>query len=343
MADVNGAGDGQSAVGETLPEPAPLGPVGPPAGAEDLDVAGRGVRLRATRWAGEGAGARGTVLLLHGLASQRRFWNLVAPRVAAAGYDVVALDQRGHGDAERPPAGPYDVTTCADDAVAALDGLGVRKAVVVGHSWGAWVALTVAARHPERVQAVLAVDGGTATPGGGGPREEVRKRLEPPRFALPPEELAAMLARGALGPWWSPQLEAALLPGFGVGADGLARARLRFDLHLQVLDGLLDAGMDDVLPAVVAPAWVVSCEPLPVPHGATDPSYPDESWRRAREEGLERAARLLPRARILRWAGALHDVPLQWPALVAGTVLAAADEALSEPGTVVDPTTGGAG
>ncbi|MGN6243516.1 MAG: alpha/beta fold hydrolase [Motilibacteraceae bacterium] len=343
MADASGLdANGRASLGSE-PEPERLGPAGPPPGAEDLDVPGRGVRLRATRWDGENP--RATVLLLHGLASQRRFWNLVAPRVAAGGYDVVALDQRGHGDADRPPSGPYDVATCADDAVAALDALGVRRAVVVGHSWGAWVALTLAARHPERVQAVLAVDGGTATPGGGGPREEVRKRLEPPRFALPPEELTAMLARGALAPWWSPQLEAALLPGFGVGADGLARARLRFDLHLQVLDGLLDAGMDDVLPAVVAPAWVVSCEPLPVPHGATDPSFPDESWRRAREEGLERAARLLPRPRILRWAGALHDVPLQWPALVAGAVLAAADEALAEHAgeQMSADTTGGAG
>ena len=81
----------------------------PVAGGLDLDVPGRDVRLRATRWPGTGSVP---VLLLHGLASSRRFWDLVVPHLA--GLPVVALDQRGHGDSDRP-SGPYDAATVAAD------------------------------------------------------------------------------------------------------------------------------------------------------------------------------------------------------------------------------------
>ena len=121
----------------------PLGASPPVAGGLDLDLPGRGVRLRATRWPGSGT----PVLLLHGLASSRRFWDLVVPGLA--GLPVVALDQRGHGDSERPD-GPYDGATVVADALTALDALGLSRVVVVGHSWGATTALRRAAEAPGR-------------------------------------------------------------------------------------------------------------------------------------------------------------------------------------------------
>src|SRR6476646_348679 len=104
------------------------------AGGIDVDLPGDGVRLRATRWTGEGV----PVLLLHGLASTRRFWDLVVPELA--GHPLLALDQRGHGDSDRPD-GPYDGATVVRDALTALDAVGLSRVVVVGHSWGAGTAL----------------------------------------------------------------------------------------------------------------------------------------------------------------------------------------------------------
>ncbi|MDP9436347.1 MAG: alpha/beta hydrolase, partial [Actinomycetota bacterium] len=118
----------------------------PVAGGLDVDLPGTGVRLRATRWPGRGL----PVLLLHGLASTRRFWDLVVPELG--GLSVLALDQRGHGDSERPD-GPYDGAAVVRDALTALDALGVSRALVVGHSWGATTALRLAAEAPERVLA----------------------------------------------------------------------------------------------------------------------------------------------------------------------------------------------
>jgi pimeloyl-ACP methyl ester carboxylesterase len=284
----------------------PLGSGQPVAGGRDLFLPGDDLRLAATRWAGTGA----PVLLLHGLASQRRFWNLVARDLA--GRPVCALDQRGHGDSDKPDEG-YDLTTVASDAAIALDALGWSRAVVVGHSWGGAVAATLAAEHPERVLATVLVDGGFMAPPRDEPREEVKRRLAPPRFAVPPEDLPAVLREGPLKPWWNAEVEDAVLPIFEVGDDGLARARLTFDRHMAVLDGLLDYDVEAVLPRVAAACWAVA-------------AIGDDPWSATKQAALDRAAELLPRPRAFALRGALHDVPLQWPALVAGVVRAAADE-----------------
>lgn len=282
----------------------------PVAGGLDLDLPGQDVRLRATRWPGAGV----PVLLLHGLASSRRFWDLVVPGLA--GLPVLALDQRGHGDSERPD-GPYDGATVAADALTALDALGLSRVVVVGHSWGASTALRLAATAPERVLAAVAVDGGLGSPRSAGrTRAEARAALEPPRTALPPDELCRLVASGPLAPWWSESVADALLPLFGVGDDGLARARLPFEAHMAIVDDLLDDDAEARLSEIRCPAWLVSCE---------DPASPE--WTAAKSAALDRAGAALASPRLLRWSGALHDVPLQWPALVAGLVRAAADEA----------------
>jgi pimeloyl-ACP methyl ester carboxylesterase len=256
------------------------------------------LRLAATRWAGTGP----PVLLLHGLASQRRFWNLVVPHLA--GLPVCALDQRGHGDSDKPDEG-YDLFTVARDAATALDALGWSRAVVVGHSWGAAVACTLAAEFPERVLAVVAVDGGLGSPlESGEDRETLRERFAPPHLAEPPDRLAELLAEGK--EWWNDAVADAVLPIFELHDDGLARAKLTFERHMMTFEGLLDYDAPGVLPRIAAPFWAVTAQV---------------------EDRLERAMDLLQRPRGIRLRGAVHDVPLQWPALVAGAVRAATDEA----------------
>ena len=124
-----------------------------------------------------------------------------------------------------------------------------------------------------------------------------------------------MLSAGPLSPWWSEDVAGALLPLFSVSADGLARARLPFEAHMAIVDDLLDDDAAALLPDVRCPAWLVSCE-----QGADDP------WTRRKAAALEQAGTLLARPRLLRWSGALHDVPLQGPALVSGLVRVACDE-----------------
>jgi pimeloyl-ACP methyl ester carboxylesterase len=286
------------------------------AGGIDVDLPGAGVRLRATRWPGQGV----PVLLLHGLASTRRFWNLVVPDLVAAGLPVVALDQRGHGEspvAVKADATDFSPTAVAGDAAIALDALGLSRAVVVGHSWGGTVALSMAGRHPERVLSVVAIDGGFALRPPGADLAEMRERLRPPPLRVLPGELEPMLRTGPLGPYWSEQVARALLPIFGIGDDGQARARLPVEQHMAILDAMLADDLEGTLTAARCPVWLASCEPCGSFAGELD------DWSRNKADGLAVAAQRLPDARLMRWSGALHDVPLQWPALVSGLIRAA--------------------
>ena len=114
-----------------------------------------GLRMHARNWGGEGR----PVVLLHGLASTCRIWDFVAP-ILARDFAVIAVDQRGHGDSGKPDHG-YDFDSVGRDVAAMLEGRGIERPVLVGHSWGADVALELAAAQPELLQGIVFVDGGT--------------------------------------------------------------------------------------------------------------------------------------------------------------------------------------
>src|SRR4051812_20141920 len=107
----------------------------------------------------EGGPADGDpVLLLHGFPQDHREFDLILPRLHAAGLRTYALDQRGYSPGARPaPVREYDLSEPAADAVAVLDALGVESAHVVGHDWGGQVAWLLAAHHPDRVRTVTVI------------------------------------------------------------------------------------------------------------------------------------------------------------------------------------------
>jgi pimeloyl-ACP methyl ester carboxylesterase len=98
------------------------------------------------------------VLLLHGFPQDHREFDLVAPRLHAAGLRTYALDQRGYSPGARPATvADYRLSEPTADAVAVLDELGFESAHVVGHDWGAQVGWLLAAHHPKRVRTLTAV------------------------------------------------------------------------------------------------------------------------------------------------------------------------------------------
>lgn len=88
------------------------------------------------------------LLLVHGLAEDRSFWDPLVPPLAGSAT-VVRVDLRGHGDS---PDGPgYELDDLADDVQAALAATGLPgPPLVVGHSLGGLVSLVLAGRHPVR-------------------------------------------------------------------------------------------------------------------------------------------------------------------------------------------------
>ena len=100
------------------------------------------------------AGAGPLVVLLHGFPEFWWSWRLQIPALVEAGYHVVAPDQRGYAESEKPRNWrAYGIETLAADVAALIrDELGEKHAFVVGHDWGATVAWMVATLHPEVVE-----------------------------------------------------------------------------------------------------------------------------------------------------------------------------------------------
>jgi pimeloyl-ACP methyl ester carboxylesterase len=101
------------------------------------------------------------VLAVHGVSSQRRLWLWLADALGevAPGVHLVAPDLRGRGDSVAV-TGPFSMAVHADDLVHVLDDAGLERVHVVGMSMGGFVAVHLAARHPERVESLVLVDGG---------------------------------------------------------------------------------------------------------------------------------------------------------------------------------------
>ena len=123
-------------------------------GEEDVRWAelSTGVRLP---FVSVGSASSTPALLLHAWDETRRSFDRLLPRLADT-VSAIALDQRGHGEAVRPPTG-YSLTTLAEDVVEFMDALGISSAVLLGSSSGGYVAQQVAAVNPDRVAGLVLV------------------------------------------------------------------------------------------------------------------------------------------------------------------------------------------
>jgi len=99
------------------------------------------------------------VVCLHGLVDDLSIWSRLVASLAGD-HRVIRMDQRGHGGSGTPD-GPYTREDLARDVVGLLDGLGIERAVLMGHSMGGIVAMTTALEHPDRIAGLVLI--GTAS------------------------------------------------------------------------------------------------------------------------------------------------------------------------------------
>jgi len=135
------------------PRAHPSDPVEIPGPWQHRHVAANGARFHVAE---TGPPHRPLVLLLHGFPEFWWTWRHQLPALAAAGYRAVAMDLRGYGGSDKTPNG-YDPVTLAQDVAGVVKAVGGRRAVLVGHGWGGYVAWATAAQHPREVAAVAAV------------------------------------------------------------------------------------------------------------------------------------------------------------------------------------------
>ena len=133
-----------------------------------------GVTLRVTE-----AGERGNpvVVLAHGFPELAYSWRHQIPALAAAGYHVIAPDQRGYGGSSKPEAiEDYNIAALTADIAGLLDDVGAQRAVLIGHDWGSPVVTNFPLYFPERVAGVAALSV-APIPRASAPPTQIWKRI----------------------------------------------------------------------------------------------------------------------------------------------------------------------
>jgi pimeloyl-ACP methyl ester carboxylesterase len=120
---------------------------------EQRNVAVNGIAMNVVL-AGEGE----PLLLLHGFPDSSNLWRYAIPGLVRAGFRVIAPDQRGFGDSSAPSGiDSYRIECIAADAIALLDTLGIARAALIAHDWGAVIGWQLVGAYPDRFSAYVAL------------------------------------------------------------------------------------------------------------------------------------------------------------------------------------------
>ena len=217
-----------------------------------------GLNMHYIDW-GEG---KNPLIALHGAASSCHWYDLTAPHLAKS-FRVIALDQRAHGKTDQPDTG-YDWPTLAMDVIGALDQLGISRAAVIGHSWGASVALSLAALHPERITALVMVDGGFSSGARSSTMtwDEYKSRLSPRDIYGPKDRYLGALQR-QFSHCWNDRLEHIVMTMVRSDPDGTVHERLDLSNQQQMLWAMWSDPTQKLLARVECPTLLVAAEGHP--------------------------------------------------------------------------------
>jgi pimeloyl-ACP methyl ester carboxylesterase len=144
---------------------------------ETDEIAVKGGSLHVARAGARPEDAGSVVLAVHGVTASLMTWRTVARAVPPLGdVCLLAPDLRGRGRSATLP-GPYGIGAHVDDLIDVLDHVGAQRAVLVGHSLGAYVGARLAAEHPERVAALVLLDAGLPLPAPEEPEEMLQSAV----------------------------------------------------------------------------------------------------------------------------------------------------------------------
>ena len=267
--------------------------------------------VRYLDWGGEGP----PLLALHGLASSSHWYDLVAPYLRSK-HRVIAPDQRGHGQTSQAKTG-YDWQSLASDAVGLLDHLGISRASVFGHSWGATVALNLAARFPDRVSALGLIDGGVSrsNPPSNEPAQtwdQVKARIRPRDVSGTRQEFLHRL-QTQLSFCWNDQIERIVQTMIYEDQDGQIQDILRPENHLQVMRAMWEEPTSAIYNKVACPTIIIPAGPTP--------ERADTERAIAKRAGVEAASRSIRQSQV-RWIPeTVHDIGYHKPQELAEVML----------------------
>lgn len=224
-------------------------------------------------------------------------------------FRVVTYDARGHGLSAKPSSG-YGFDTVIVDALAVLRATRLRRAVMVGHSWGASVALELAARHPRMVRGAVLVDGGLGSLRDAMDWATAKSVLAPPRLVgMPVDEFRGSI-RMFLGEEVeiTPQIDDIALSLMRVDRQGRVRPHLSRANHFRILRAIWLRRLDEALARLAVPTLAV------LARGGGDADA------EAHKRGFAERARRIGAPIRVSWLEGIHDLPLQHPAALAGRI-----------------------
>jgi pimeloyl-ACP methyl ester carboxylesterase len=280
-----------------------------------------GVRIRYLEWAPDQGGARSpAILLLHGLSSNAHYWDRVARHLGTR--RVLALDQRGHGLTGRPPHAPtlpdgYAIESLLDDASLLMTELHLGRTVIVGHSWGAGVALELASRRPELVSGLVFIDGPVMSPATLFSWEEAQRLMQPPLPRFNSIKEAIEESRRDFGEAWDTDLEPFVTDRVMVDGEALVLT-LTAPVRLELLRGLYDSTPEVLWPRLAVPSVALLALR----------SFARIS--RSTDLGVSRLGEIAPRVEV-KWFDTPHDIPLFMPAEIAAEIERVASAASEGP------------
>jgi pimeloyl-ACP methyl ester carboxylesterase len=250
------------------------------------------------------------IVLLHGFGTSSFLWREVGPQIALARHTAFAIDLLGYGESDRPFDAEFGIAAQTEYLDRAMTSLRLSKAVIVGVDLGGAIAMSLAAKRPERVEKLVLVNslGLDEVPGkdlGQLQRNTARFALRLNRGVLGAMPLLDGILRASVAdqPKMPPKLVGRYVAPF-VGRDGVS--------HLLVLArSVRSEDMDDVdLKAIRAPTLVIWGESDPW----VDPRLPD------------RLVNSLKAARLVRIPGVGRLVPEEIPDTLTELVLEAVME-----------------
>lgn len=247
-------------------------------------------------------------LLVHGLASNARMWDGVAQRLAAAGHPVVAINQRGHGQSDKPEHG-YDFPHVSADLKNIIEQLDWHKPILAGQSWGGNVLLDFGSRYPDLASGLVFVDGGILDlqldPDADW--ETTRQRLTPPKLVGMQAATLRQRIRDAHPDWAEWGIDA-VTANFEHHADGTVSPWLSFDRHMEIVAAMWHQQPTKLYPQLTVPLLVAI-------------ALSGGDWDAAKRSMAANADRLTDNIELAWFDHTDHDIHVQKPDALSALIL----------------------
>jgi pimeloyl-ACP methyl ester carboxylesterase len=202
-------------------------------------------------------GGEPPIILMPGITANAHSFDGIVQAGLSPRFHVLAVDLRGRGLSDKPPAG-YSMADHAADILGFLDSLEFKKVVLGGHSFGALLTYYISAHYPERVDKLVLMDAAASL--HPRVRELIKPSLDRLGRILPSWEayLQAMKQAPQFNGWWDPAIESYYRADVKINADGTVQARSRPENIAEALDKVLEEPWHQHLAKIKQPAILLN-------------------------------------------------------------------------------------